>query len=164
MKNFFLMSQSLTFDIPDLSSMAWSWFVSWTCFLVSVSFAPNLTIYSTLNPFIWSKTPYFACTCAKSLQSCSTLGVTGNFSLGVQNEEGQRLTEFCQEKTLVLENSFLITQEKTTHGHDQMVYTEIRLIIFFVAKDGEVLYNQQKQDWERTVAQIMNITRWSILK
>ena len=34
--------------------------------------------------------------------------------------------------------------------------TLIRLIIFFVAKDGEVLYSQQKQDWELTVAQIMN--------
>ena len=34
-----------------------------------------------------------------------------------------------------------------------MVNTEIRLIIFFAAKDGEVLYNQQKQDWELTVAQ-----------
>ena len=32
-------------------------------------------------------------------------GVTENFSLGVQNGEGQRLTEFCQEKTLVLENT-----------------------------------------------------------
>ena len=32
-----------------------------------------------------------------------------------------------------------------------MVNTEIRLIIFFVAKDGEVLYSQQKQDWELTV-------------
>ena len=29
-----------------------------------------------------------------------------------------------------------------------MVNTEIRLIIFFAAKDGEALYNQQKQDWE----------------
>ena len=37
-----------------------------------------------------------------------------------------------------------------------MVNTEIRLIIFFAAKDGEVLYNQQKQDQELTVAQIMN--------
>ena len=40
--------------------------------------------------------------------------------------------------------------------HHQMVNTEIRLIIFFVAKDGEALYSQQKQDWELTVAQIMN--------
>ena len=36
-----------------------------------------------------------------------------------------------------------------------MVNTEIRLI-FFPAKDGEALYNQQKQDQELTVAQIMN--------
>ena len=37
-----------------------------------------------------------------------------------------------------------------------MVNTEIRLITFFAAKDGEALYSQQKQDWELTVAQIMN--------
>ena len=37
-----------------------------------------------------------------------------------------------------------------------MVNTEIRLIIFFAAKDGEALYGQQKQDQELTVAQIMN--------
>ena len=48
------------------------------------------------------------------------------------------------------------TQEKTTHAHHQMVNTEIRLIIFFAAKDGEALYSQQKQDRELTVAQIMN--------
>ena len=36
-----------------------------------------------------------------------------------------------------------------------MVNTEIRLIIFFVAKDGEALYSQQKQDWELTLAQIL---------
>ena len=37
-----------------------------------------------------------------------------------------------------------------------MVYTEIRLIMLFAAKDGEALYSQQKQDQELTVAQIMN--------
>ena len=37
-----------------------------------------------------------------------------------------------------------------------MVNTEIRLIIFFAAKDGEALHSQQKQDQELTVAQIMN--------
>ena len=35
-----------------------------------------------------------------------------------------------------------------------MVNIEIRLIIFFAAKDGEALYSQQKQDQELTVAQI----------
>ena len=34
--------------------------------------------------------------------------------------------------------------------------TKIRLITFFAAQDGEVLYSQQKQDKELTVAQIMN--------
>ena len=37
-----------------------------------------------------------------------------------------------------------------------MVNTEIRLIIFFAAKDGEALYSQQKQDREPTVAPIVN--------
>ena len=37
-----------------------------------------------------------------------------------------------------------------------MVNTEIKLIKIFAAKDGEALYSQQKQDWELTVAQIMN--------
>ena len=47
-------------------------------------------------------------------------------------------------------------QEKTTHGHHQMVNTEIRLIMISVAKDREALYSQQKQNQELTVAQIMN--------
>ena len=34
--------------------------------------------------------------------SQETPGVTGKFSLGMQNEAGQRLIEFCQEKTLVI--------------------------------------------------------------
>ena len=37
-----------------------------------------------------------------------------------------------------------------------MVNTEIRLILFFAAKDEEALYSRQKQDQELTVAQIMN--------
>ena len=48
------------------------------------------------------------------------------------------------------------TREDFKQGHCQMVNTEIRLIIFFAAKDGEALYHRQKQDRELTVAQIMN--------
>ena len=33
-------------------------------------------------------------------------GMTGKFGLGLQNEAGQRLTEFCQENTLVIANTF----------------------------------------------------------
>ena len=58
---------------------------------------------------------------------------------------------------LVIANTLLKnTREDSTHGHQQMINTEIRLIIFFAAKDGEALYSQQKQDQELTVAQIMN--------
>ena len=42
-----------------------------------------------------------------------------------------------------------------------MVNTEIRLIIFFAAKDGEALYSQQKQDRELTVAKTMNLLQIS---
>ena len=45
--------------------------------------------------------------------------------------------------------------EDSTHENYQMVNTEMRLIIFFAAKDGEALYSQQKQDQELTVAQMM---------
>ena len=53
-------------------------------------------------------------------------GVTGKFGLGVQNEAGQRLTEFCQEnahqRTHIAhsKHSLPTTQEKTTHEHHQM--------------------------------------------
>ena len=43
--------------------------------------------------------------------SQETPGVTGKFGLGVQNEAGQRLIEFCQENTLVIANT-LFQQHK----------------------------------------------------
>ena len=91
------------------------------------------------------------------VRSQETPGITGKFGLGVQNEAGQRLIEFCQENTLVIANTLFQQHKKdSTHGHHQMVNTEITLIIFFAAKDGKALYSQQKQDRELTVAQIMN--------
>ena len=84
-------------------------------------------------------------------------GITGKFGLGVQNEAGQRLTEFCQQNTLVITNTF-------SQQHKRRLYTrtspkvniKIKLITFFVAEDAEDLYSQQKQDLEVTVAQIMS--------
>ena len=84
-------------------------------------------------------------------------GVMGRFGLGVQNEAGQRLSEFCQQNALVIANTLF-------QPHKKILYTwtspdiniKIRLIIFFAVKDGEALYSQQKQDRELTVAQIMN--------
>ena len=43
--------------------------------------------------------------------SQETPGVTGKFGLGIRNEEGQRLTEFCQENALVIANT-LFQQHK----------------------------------------------------
>ena len=47
--------------------------------------------------------------------SQETPGVTGKFGLGMQNEAGQRLIEFCQENALVIANTLFETQEKTLH-------------------------------------------------
>ena len=82
--------------------------------------------------------------------------MTGKFGLRIQNEVEQRLTEFCQENALVLSPSSNNTGDDCTHEPHQMVITKIRLIIFLSDKDGEVLYSQQKQDLELTVAQIMS--------
>ena len=91
--------------------------------------------------------------------SQETLGVTGKFGLGMQNEAGQRLTEFCQENAPVIANTlFNNTRNKFTHEHHQMVNTEIKLITFFVVEDGEAAYCQQKQDLELTVAQIISFS------
>ena len=48
------------------------------------------------------------------------------------------------------------TRDDSIHGRHQMVNIKIRLIIFFAAEDGEALYSQQKQEWQQTMAQIMN--------
>ena len=48
--------------------------------------------------------------------SQETPGVTGKFGLGVQNEAGQRLTEFCQENALVIANTLL-------QQHKRRLYT-----------------------------------------
>ena len=77
--------------------------------------------------------------------------VTGKFGLGAENEAGQRLVEFCQKNALVIANTLF-------QQHKRRLYTwtspdgqhQVRLIIFFSAKEGEALYSQQKQDWELT--------------
>ena len=83
--------------------------------------------------------------CAK-VGSQETPGVTGKFGLGMRNETGQRLRVLPRKCTGHSKHPLPKTREESTHGHHQMVNTKIRLIIFFVAKDGEALYSQQKQD------------------
>ena len=89
--------------------------------------------------------------------SQETSGVTGKYGLGVQNEAEQRFIEFCQENTLVITNTVF-------QRHKRRLYTwtspggqpRNQIDYLFVAKDGEAVYSQQKQDRELTVAQIVN--------
>ena len=67
-------------------------------------------------------------------------------------KQGKGYRVLPRERTGHSKHPLPATQEKITHGHHQM----FRLIIFFAAKDGEALFSQQKQEWELTVAQIMN--------
>ena len=77
--------------------------------------------------------------------SQETPGVTGKFSLGMWNEAGERLIEFCQENALVIANT-LFQQHKRrfypwTSPHGQ--HRNQTDIIFFAVKDGEALYSEQ---------------------
>ena len=76
------------------------------------------------------------------------LRITGKYGLGVLSREHTGHNKHPFPNNL---------RDNFTHGHHQMLNTEIRLIMFFVAKDGEALYSQQKQDRELTVTQIMNL-------
>ena len=49
------------------------------------------------------------------VRSQETVGVTGKFGLGIQNEAGQRLIEFCQENALVIANTLFQQHVKTLH-------------------------------------------------
>ena len=52
----------------------------------------------------------------KKVESQETPGVTGKFGLGVQNEACQRLTEFCQENTLVIANTLFQQHERQLYA------------------------------------------------
>ena len=72
--------------------------------------------------------------------SQETPGVTCKFGLGVQNEAGQRLIVLPKDHTGHSKHPLPTTQEKTLHMDiTRWSKTEIRLIIFFAAKDGEAL-------------------------
>ena len=62
--------------------------------------------------------------------SQETPGVTGKFGLGIQNETGQRLIQFCHKNALVIANTlFNNTREDSTHGHHQMVQNQTDYIL-----------------------------------
>ena len=89
--------------------------------------------------------------------SQETPGVTVKFGLGVQNEEGQSLIEFCQENTLVIANT-LFQQHKrrlyTWTSPDGQYQNQIDYIL--CRRRWRSFIQSAKQDRELTVAQIMN--------
>ena len=56
--------------------------------------------------------------------SQETPGVTGKFGIGIRNEAGQRLTEFCQENTLVIENALFQKYKRRGGGLSRVRGTE----------------------------------------
>ena len=89
--------------------------------------------------------------------SQETPGVTGNFGLGVWNEAGQRLIEFCKENTLLIANS-LFQQHKrglytwtSPHGQHQNLIDYI-----LCSQRWRSSIQSAKKDRELTVTQIMN--------
>ena len=85
---------------------------SWTLMHKSGSVSHGVTA-----PFSWilAHTRFCLCppkVCFAKVGSREIPGVTGKFGLGVQNEAGQRLTEFCQENTLVIANTLFQQQKR----------------------------------------------------
>ena len=79
--------------------------------------------------------------------SQETPGVTAKFGLGMRNEAGQRLIEVCQENALVIANTLFQQHKRRCYTWTLPdVNTEIRLIIFIAAKNGEALYSQQNKN------------------
>ena len=74
-------------------------FLEFSCFFYDPEDVGNLisgsSAFSKTSLNIWNA----------KLGSQETPGVTGTFGLGIRNEAVQRLTEFCQENTLVIENT-----------------------------------------------------------
>ena len=89
----------------------------------------------------------------EDLQDYDVLFIVGNwnakvgskgFGLGVHNEAEQSLMESCQENALVTANTLFQQHKRRLYTWTSPeVNSEIRLIIFFAAKDGEALYSQK---------------------
>ena len=80
--------------------------------------------------------------------SQETPGVTGKFGLGIRNEAGQRLIEFCQEKALVIANTLF-------QQHKRRLYT-------WTSPDGQhrnqVDYILCSQKWRSSIQSAKNKT------
>ena len=71
----------------------------------------SMKTYKTFETNTQKRCPFHLGDWNAKVGSQETPGVTGKFGLGVQNEAGQRLIEFCQEDALVIPNT-LFQQHK----------------------------------------------------
>ena len=89
--------------------------------------------------------------------SKETPEVTGKFGLGVRNEAGQRLIEFCQENALVIANTLFQQDKKrlyTWTSPDGQYQNQIDYIL--CSQRWRSSIQSEKQDQELTLAHIMN--------
>ena len=104
----------------------------------------EVIVFDNCNQYFITETlPHFL---TGNIKSSCPKRMTGKFGLGIWNEAGQKLMEFCRENTLVIANTLLQQHKRRLYTWtSQMINTEIRLIIFFAAKDGEALYGQKNK-------------------
>ena len=84
-------------------------------------------------------------------------GVTGKFGLGVRNEAGQRLIEFCQENALVTANTLFQQHRRRLYpwtSPDGQHQNQIDHNL--CSQKWRSSIQSAKQDWELTVGQLMN--------
>ena len=83
--------------------------------------------------------------------------VTGKFGLGLQNEAGQRLTEFCQENTPVIANTLFQQHKRRLYTWTSPGGQHQNQIDYILCSQGwRSSIHSAKQDWGLTVAQTMN--------
>ena len=83
-------------------------------------------------------------------------GIKANLAMEYQMKQGTGNRVLPKECNGHSKHLFFQTQKKRLYTHHQMANIKIRLIIFFGTKDRQALFSQQKQDWELTVARVMN--------
>ena len=126
---------SLVFSIPVISTIClFPWMLSLALWFLWISRFLNIC----LSLWGWNA----------KVENQEIPGVTGKFGLGVENEAGQSLIEFCQEmhlsgQTLSSNNTRLYTRTSPdVQYQNQIDYIFCSQI--FAAKDEEAVYSQQK--------------------
>ena len=90
------------------------------------------------------------------IESPETHRVTGKFGLGVQNEAGQRLIKFCQQNALVIAKTLFQQHKRRLYTWTSPDGQYQNQIDYILCSQRWRSCTQQKQDWELTVAQIIN--------